>query len=60
MVNIVLLLLHDDGRANNARIGGVGTPHGVIVAMEFAWVDVTGTGTAVASQVTGVGLTCLA
>ena len=51
MVNIVLLWLHDDERANNATMAGVGTPHGVTASVEFARVDMTGTGIAVARRV---------
>ena len=58
VVNIVLLWLHDDGRANKATMGGGGTPHGLIVAVEFGRVDATGTGIAVAPPVAGVVLTC--
>ena len=57
MVNVGLLWLHDDERADNATMGGGGTPHKAIAAVEFAWVDVTGTGITVAPRAAGVVLT---
>ena len=58
VVNVGLLSLHGDGRAGNATVGGGGTRHGAIDAVEFARVDVTGTRITVAPRVAGVVLTC--
>ena len=43
-----------DEQANNATTGGGGALHGAIPAVEFARVDVTGAGIALALRVAGV------
>ena len=46
--------MHDDERANNATMGGRGTADGVIAAVEFAQVGLTGIGITIAPRVADV------